>query len=177
LPYAAVGLISIAANIILSRCCFACRETRWPVIFSVVAVAINIVLSLLWLPLLGGRGLLLANAVSQAFQTVALAVLVWRLMRGFDLVPLLQSFAKVGLASIGMIFALHYIGTLGPVHAVTLQARAWYLLGELVIGAFAFLAIALAVRAEELSLMISLVLQKFASNTPSAPENRGAPLA
>ncbi len=177
LPFAAVGLISIAANIILSRCCFACRETRWPVVFSVVAVAVNIALSVLWLPWLGAKGLLLANATSQALQTVALAVLVWRLMRGFDLWPLVRSFSKVGLASVGMVFALHFISTLGPVHETTLQARAWYLLGELVIGAFAFLAIALAVRVEELSLVISLVVQKFASNTPSAPENRGAPLA
>ncbi len=176
LPYASFGLVSQAANIILSRCCFACRETRLPVVISIVAVIVNVLLSLLWLPTLGAKGLLLANASSQALQTLALAVIVWRLVHGFDVVPLLQSFAKVALASVGMVFALHYIGSLGPMQATSLAGRAWYLIGELAIGAFAFFAVALALRAEELSLVFNLVLQKFASHTPSAPEDHGAPV-
>ncbi len=177
LPFAAIGLVCIAANIILSRCCFACRETRWPVAISIVSVIFNIVLSLLWLPKFGAKGLLLANASSQGLQTLALAALVWRLVRGFDVGPLARSFFKIVLASLGMVFALHFLQTLGPVHATTLLERSWYLLGELVIGAFAFLAVALAIRVEELHLVIGLVVQKFASNTPSAPEDRGAPIA
>ena len=36
LPYASVGLIALGANVVLTRCCFACRETLWPVTISVV---------------------------------------------------------------------------------------------------------------------------------------------
>ena len=30
LPFAAVGLVALAANVVLTRCCFACRETAMP---------------------------------------------------------------------------------------------------------------------------------------------------
>ncbi len=56
-------LIALGANVVLTRCCFACRETLWPVTISVVTVVVNVLLSLVWLPSLGARGLLLANSV------------------------------------------------------------------------------------------------------------------
>src|SRR5581483_11189877 len=60
LPFAAVGLVALAANVVLTRCAFACKETSWPVTISVITVALNVFLSVTWLPTLGARGLLLA---------------------------------------------------------------------------------------------------------------------
>ncbi|MBV8154587.1 MAG: murein biosynthesis integral membrane protein MurJ, partial [Candidatus Eremiobacteraeota bacterium] len=72
LPYAAIGLIALASNVVLTRCCFACKETIWPVAISVVTVMVNVLLSIVWLPTLGARGLLLANSLSQTMQAVLL---------------------------------------------------------------------------------------------------------
>jgi putative peptidoglycan lipid II flippase len=68
LPYAAVGLVALAANVVLTRCAFACKETAWTVAISVFTVVVNVLLSVLWLPWLGARGLLLANSLSQTMQ-------------------------------------------------------------------------------------------------------------
>ena len=62
LPFAAIGLVALAANVVLTRCCFACRETALPVAISVITVLLNVLLSMVWLPTLGRRGCFLPTA-------------------------------------------------------------------------------------------------------------------
>jgi putative peptidoglycan lipid II flippase len=177
LPYAAFGLVPMAANVILTRVCFACSETRWPVAISCLAVALNIVLSVVWLPALGAAGLLLANAVSQASQTALLAFIVWRLLNGLDIVALGRSVGATVLCSFAMVAALEWIASLGAPPARTFAGRAWALAGELGIGAAVFLAAARILRVEELELTVGALWRKFATRLLSAPENTGAPIA
>jgi len=82
LPYAAVGLVALAANVVLTRCLYACGEVRTAIVISVATVALNVILSVLWKGPLGPRGLLLANAVSQTLQTVAYVIVAARLLGG-----------------------------------------------------------------------------------------------
>ncbi len=81
LPYAAIGLVALAANVVLTRCAFACKEVGWTVAISIFTVVVNVLLSILWLPSLGARGLLLANSLSQSMQAVMLLVLVRRIVQ------------------------------------------------------------------------------------------------
>jgi putative peptidoglycan lipid II flippase len=177
LPYAAFGLVPMAANVILTRVCFACAEMRWPVVISCLAVAINVVLSVIWLPSLAARGLLLANAVSQGAQTILLLVVAWRLLGGLNVKALARSFGATALCSIAMVMALEWIASLGAPPAQSFAGRAWALAGELAIGAAVFLAVARLVRAEELELTIGALWRKFAARVPSAAENTDAPIA
>ncbi len=84
LPYAAIGLVGTAAGIVLTRCCFACQQTRWPVAISIFTVLLNVTMCVIWLPTLGARGLLLANSVSQCAQAAMLLLLVHHLVGSFD---------------------------------------------------------------------------------------------
>ncbi len=177
LPYAAVGLLALAANVVLTRCCFACNETGWTVAISVFTVVVNVLLSLLWLQPLGARGLLLANSVSQTMQAVMLFVLVWRLIGGFDWKRLLLSVGRVVVASIAMVLALHWIAALGVHPDPTLASRAWYLTGQIVIGGAVFIAASKLLGAEELEVALRAILAKFERNIISPPENRDAPIA
>jgi putative peptidoglycan lipid II flippase len=161
LPYAAIGLIATAANVVLTRCCFACKETRWTVGISVLTVALNVLLSLCWLPSLGARGLLLANSLSQSVQALLLFVLVWRLVHGLDWKTLAQSAARIMLCAACMVAALHWIAALGAVPQATFESRAWYLLGQLAIGALVFIGSAMIVRVEEIRLAVRMVLEKY----------------
>ena len=113
LPYAAAALPGIAASIVLARCLFACRQTAWPVGISVCTVILNVILSITWLPTLGARGLLLANAVSQTLQMIALLLLVARLVAHVDWRGLLSSALKVGACAFAMVVALDWISSLG----------------------------------------------------------------
>jgi len=177
LPFSAVGLIALAANIVLTRCCFACKETSWTVAISVFSVMINVLLSVIWLPTLGAIGLLLANSLSQSIQALCLFVLVWRLVHGIEWKPLVWSLLKIAVCSAVMYATLHWIQALGATPPDSFLARAWYLFGQLAIGGLAFIAAARLLNVEELSLSTQMIIQKFQRNILSPPENREAPIA
>ncbi len=177
LPYAAIGLVALAANIVLTRCCFACKETMWPVAISVVTVLLNVLLSLVWLPSLGARGLLLANSTSQTVQAILLLVLTARLVAGIDWGALLLSAGKVVLSSLAMLATLNWIAALGVTPEATLASRAWFLFGQIAIGGLAFVAVARMLGVEELDLAWRTIVAKFERNLVSPPENREAPIA
>ncbi len=177
LPYAAIGLIALAANVVLTRCCFACKETGIPVAISIITVVLNVLLSMLWLTSLGGRGLLLANSVSQAFQTVLLLALVARLVRGIDWGALVVSVLKIAVASFAMYAALGWIRALGVQVDATLASRFWYLFGQIAIGGAVFIAVARVLGVEELDLAWKTIVAKFEKHIIAPPENRDAPIA
>jgi putative peptidoglycan lipid II flippase len=177
LPYAAVGLVALAANVVLTRCCFACRNTAMPVAISVITVLVNVLLSLLWLPSLGARGLLLANSLSQSLQAVLLLWLVARLVHGIDWGALGVSAAKILLSSVAMYASLGWIAALGVHPEPTFASRAWYLFGQIAIGGAVFIAVARLVDVEELSLAWHAIVAKFEKNVIAPSENRETPIA
>jgi putative peptidoglycan lipid II flippase len=162
LPYAAVGLIALAANVILTRYLFATGSVRATVAIAVATVVVNVLLSLLWLPSLGARGLLLANAVSQTLQTAALATLAWRLLGGFDLRGIAVSALKVVGCSIVMAVALGLVQEFRTPPGPAFLARATNLVEHLLLGGVLFLALARIVDSEELDLAIDVVFRRTA---------------
>lgn len=177
LPYAAIGLVALAANVVLTRCCFACRETLWPVTISVVTVVVNVLLSLVWLPTLGARGLLLANSLSQTMQALLLLFVTARLVAGIDWGALILSSGKILLSSVAMLAALGWIGALGVTPEATLASRGWFLFGQIAIGGTVFIAVARMLGVEEVDLAWRTIVAKFERNLVSPPENRDAPIA
>ncbi len=177
LPYAAVGLVALAANVVLTRCCFACKETGIPVAISIITVVLNVLLSMLWLPSLGGRGLLLANSISQMFQAVLLLALVARLVRGIDWGALASSVFKIAVASFAMYAALQWIRALGVHVEDNFASRFWYLFGQITIGGAVFVAVARVLDVEELDLAWKTIVAKFEKHIIPPPENRDAPIA
>ena len=160
LPYAAVGLVALAGNVILTRYLFACNAVRATIAISVATVAVNVLLSVLWLPSLGARGLLLANAVSQTLQTFALAAVVWHLLGGFDLRGILLSAFKVLSCSAAMGVALAVVQIYRAPPAPTFIARATNLTEHLLFGGFLFLVLARIVDSEELDLAIDILFRR-----------------
>jgi putative peptidoglycan lipid II flippase len=177
LPFAAVGLVALAANVVLSRCCFACNEARATVVISVISVVLNVALSIYWLPTLGARGLLLANSVSQSLQSFALFVLVWRFLHGFDWKTLVRSAAGTIAASLAMVAALLWIESWGMHPAPALAFQASYLGGQLIIGALVYVAVAHLIGLEELSMASRYIMEKYRTQQLSPPENRNVPIA
>lgn len=160
LPYAAVGLVAIAANVVLTRYLFATGHVRTPITVAVATVVLNVLLSLLWLPHLGARGLLLANAVSQTLQMGALATLVWRALGGFDIRAIGQSFFKVAACSAAMGLALAVVQIYRAPPELSLISRATNLTEHLLFGAALFLALARIIDSEELRLATDLLLRR-----------------
>jgi putative peptidoglycan lipid II flippase len=169
LPYAAVGLVALAGNVILTRYLFACNAVRATIAISVATVVVNVLLSIVWLPSLGARGLLLANAVSQSLQTAALAMVVWRLLGGFDLRGISLSFFKVLCCSAAMGIALAVVQIYRVPPDPTFIARATNLVEHLLFGGFLFLALARIVDSEELDLAIDVLFRRKARELVPLP--------
>jgi putative peptidoglycan lipid II flippase len=176
MPFSAIGLVALSANVVLTRCCFACQETRFPVAISILTVITNILLSLLWLPTLGARGLLLANSLSQTMQAIMLLVLVTRLVGTFDWKPLRSSALRVTVASLAMYAALSWIHTLAAKPESSFIWRASFLFGQIAIGGAVFVAMARILRLEELDMAWRAIVMKFERNLQSAPDNSEAPI-
>jgi len=66
---------------------------------------------------------------------------------------------------------------LGVRPEANLASRAWFLFGQLAIGGLCFIATARLLNVSELAFAVQLIVQKFARNVPSPPENREAPIA
>lgn len=177
LPFSAVGLFAVASNIVLMRCLFACRNTSWPIVGSVATVVLNVALSILWLPTLGARGLLLANSLSQTAQMVFLLVLVDRHVAQLEWRVLISSAVRVGASALAMLFALDVVVSLGMHPNASLGSRVFALLGDLVTGGVVFLAASRVLGVEELSLAWRAILDRFERNLIPPPESREAPIA
>jgi putative peptidoglycan lipid II flippase len=160
LPFAAAGLVALAANVVLTRCTFACGEVRKPIAIAVLTVLVNIVLSILWLPSLGARGLLLANTVSQSLQMIALATIAWKLLGGFDLLTIVQSLLKVCGCSAIMYSALILVQAFEPPAAASTFGHAVTLGEHLLFGAAIFLGLARLVDSDELHLAFDLLVRR-----------------
>jgi len=106
-----------------------------------------------------------------------LFALVWRLVHGLDWKTILGSAVRIGICSLAMMWALHWIASLGAHVEPSFAARAWYLAGQLAIGSLVFVGSAWLLGVEELAIAVRLILQKFEGRVPSPPENREAPIA
>lgn len=177
LPYAAAALPGIAASIVLMRCLFACRQAAWPMGSIVCTVILNVILSMTWLPALGARGLLLANAVSQTLLMIALLLLVARLVARVDWGGLLSSALKIGACALVMVVALDWLSSLGVAPQTALAVRACFLFAQIAVGALVFLAVARALALDEFSLAWHAILARFERNLLPAPEAGEAPIA
>ena len=144
----------------LTRCLYACGAVKTAIVISVFTVTLNVVLSLAWLPSLGARGLLLANATSQTLQTLAFMAAAQRALGGFDLRPIAITLLKVGACSLVMAFALAAVQVGRPPPAPNTVARITSLGEHLLFGAFVFLALARLVDSAELQLATDLLLRR-----------------
>ena len=72
--YYSIGIIGVGVTGLLSKVFFAMHDTKTPVIISVVAVVINIILNLILTPFMGHNGLALGTSIAAIFSAVALMV-------------------------------------------------------------------------------------------------------
>ncbi|MDE2573229.1 MAG: murein biosynthesis integral membrane protein MurJ, partial [bacterium] len=176
LPFAAVGLVALCTNIVLTRCAFACQQTRWPVIFAVATVLLNVALSILWLPTLGARGLLLANSVSQTVQAIAMMYLIRSLIDGLRLRRVMLPMLRVTGAALVMAGALVWIQHLHTHLEASVWGRIDYLAGQLIIGGLVFAGVAILMRTPEVELAFNLIKEKIQAGVPSPGESNNAPI-
>ncbi len=163
LLFYSVGLVGQAAIIILSRGFYSVQDTRTPVKISLFTVLVNLCLSLVLIRVLQHAGLALASSLASLTGTVLLmiclekkvAALKWSGLGKFILSVLAAS-GVMAAASYGVdaVLAGHFArsGTLG------LAVRVG---SAIATGVVAFIAAAIALRIEEIHLLLNYCRDAF----------------
>lgn len=100
LQYLIVSIFAQATIPLLTRAFYARQDTKTPVIFSIVGMAINIVLALYLAPKMGVSGLALAFSIASIIQlALLLGVLHWQL-DGFNDLQVIHSVARIVIATV-----------------------------------------------------------------------------
>jgi putative peptidoglycan lipid II flippase len=102
LAFYAPGLVGYSAVKIAVPSFYSLRDSRTPVIVSAVTVALNVVLNVALVRVIGFTGLALGTAVSAIFNASTLLWLLRSRLGGLDEDRVLSSFTRIGAASLAM---------------------------------------------------------------------------
>ncbi|NLO89885.1 MAG: murein biosynthesis integral membrane protein MurJ [Clostridia bacterium] len=155
LAYFTLGMYGWSANMVIIRAYYAVKDTKPPVFAGVIAIIVNILLSYLFLPFLGHRGLPLANSIAVTVQTALLMILITKHLPDMEFSSMGKTFAKALAASMLMGAGVYLIAS-----EITFPA---YAETAICIGAGVILYILAAYifRIEEISVIGELAARKF----------------
>lgn len=108
--YYSIGMLGFALRDILSRAFYSLQDTKTPMIYSVIAIAMNIILNLILSKYMGLGGLALSTSISSIFCTVLLFNSFRKKIGLFDMRNITISFIRILCTSLvmGVIAKLSY---------------------------------------------------------------------
>ncbi len=153
----AIGLFGFSTFQLLLRASYAMQDSRTPALVNLVAVALHLVVNLVFFSVLGlgVAGLALGHAVAYVFASVAMILLMRRRLGGIDGRRILASLWRVvaaGLLTAGTAWLVaegfeRWLGT------ASLGAQAIQVLSAVAAGLVVFIASAAALRIEEVDMV------------------------
>jgi putative peptidoglycan lipid II flippase len=155
LLFFAIGLVGHIVVHVLTRAFYAMQDTRTPVAWAIVAVAINVPLMATLVGPMGVEGLALALSIASVIEVIGLLWFLRRRLESVEEAAILRSVGRAGVAALAA--ALLMLGGLTVVEgslAGLLDNAIGRLLALLVLsaaGAAIFLLVAAALRAPELA--------------------------
>jgi putative peptidoglycan lipid II flippase len=121
LQFYALGLFAHATVEIVTRAYYALHDTSTPVVIGVLAMAANIVLSLILVRPMGYAGLALANSLATIAEMSALIVIMRRRLGGIEGKTMALSMGRIAVGSVGMGWAAWEVARLLAPRGVLIQ--------------------------------------------------------
>ncbi len=164
LLYFAIGLVGHIVVHVLTRAFYAMQDTRTPVAWAIIAVAVNVPLMAVLVGPMGVEGLALALSVSSILEVIGLLWFLRRRLESMEEAAILRSVARAGIAALAaallMLGGLTVVtGSLGGL----LDNAIGRLLALLVLsaaGGAIFLLVAAALRAPELDQLRGILSRR-----------------
>jgi len=163
LAFYALGLLGHAGVEIIARAFYALHDTWTPVWVGGLAMALNILLSLVLMASFAAAelppygGLALANSIATLLEMGGLSILIRRRLGGLGEQSLVRSIARNGLAAVAMAAALLvWLRVFSPAPPLVTGG------GGVLLGAAVYIAVALALGAQELRVVTRLLLKRVA---------------
>jgi putative peptidoglycan lipid II flippase len=167
----APGLLAYSAVKIASPTFYALRDSRTPVVVSVVSVLANLGINLVLVRHFGFRGLAAGTAVAATFNAGCLLWLLRRRLSGMEEGRIVITFTKILAASVVM-GAIAYATVqllAAALPGASTGARAIHVFAGIGAGVLALMATAKALRMEEFNQALALVLRR----SPISAESEG----
>jgi putative peptidoglycan lipid II flippase len=164
LVFFAIGLVGHIVVHVLTRAFYAMQDTRTPVLWAIIAVAINVPLMIWLVGPMGVEGLALALSISAVLEVIGL---LWALHRRIDSVEEADVVRSAGRSAVAAVAAgLLMLGGLTVVRDVLPDALVGGLSRLLVVailttaGGIIYVLVASALRAPEIGLLRSLLARR-----------------
>jgi putative peptidoglycan lipid II flippase len=162
LTFYALGLFAYSSVKIMVPVFYALDQTRYPVMGSFLAMAVNLLAVLLTIDLLQHRSLAFAVSCSMAVNFLFLGVVLYRKLGGYSLPYLLSGLAKVVLASLLMGVGLFFSQSLLAGFAPASLAADMFVLGvQMAAAALLYGLVLYALGLEELRLLVERIRQRL----------------
>jgi putative peptidoglycan lipid II flippase len=170
LMFYAPGLLGYSAVKIASPTFYSLRDSRTPVIVSVISVLVNLALNLTLVRVMGFRGLALGTAIAAIINAITLLVLLRRRIGGLDGRRLAAALTKIAIASGAMGIAVHIAsGWLAEVlPGRELPWKMVHVFTAIGIGVLVLAAAARVLRISEFDEAFSRVLRRLRPTPPPA---------
>jgi putative peptidoglycan lipid II flippase len=152
----ALGLIGHSGVEILARAFYALHDTKTPVLLGILALTLNLIISLAVINVLGVVGLALANTIAITTEMVLLIVVIRRRLGGLDDRRVALSALKTTAAAVLMGLAVW--GFLAVTASASVVVRAF---GGMMVGAGVFFVAAWLLRSEELHAVVGMVRRRL----------------
>ncbi|MDX9849530.1 MAG: murein biosynthesis integral membrane protein MurJ [Anaerolineaceae bacterium] len=156
-----VGLVGHSAVEILSRAFYAMKDTKTPVVVGVIAMSINIMLSILlgslflrigWLAI---GGLALANSIATGLESIVLLIILRKRMNGLEGRKIFILLVKVTVAVSLMGIAIGWL-----VNSVALSDGVTLVIGA-ILGGGLYAGLLLALRVEDFTVLVKYFMRKL----------------
>ncbi|MGI5891408.1 MAG: murein biosynthesis integral membrane protein MurJ [Bacillota bacterium] len=161
LLFFSIGLLPVAANMILTRAYYAVNDVKTPVIMGLVSIGVNVAASFVLTPYLQHGGLALANSIAAFVNTVLLYYVLRKKLSYLSTHKLMKSMAKVLLAAIimgGIVWlVMHFSAGLGE-RDLILAARVGL---SMIIGAVCYWILAKIFKVEEVTDFSQMIRKKL----------------
>ena len=159
LLFYAIGLFAHAAIEILSRAFYALGDTRTPVMYAVVAVVANLILSAALVGPLEIKGLALAISLATVIEVTLLFAALRLRLEGLDLRALARSLFQTLLAALLMVEAVGFYLVLlheaGHLDTNRLLDSTLAVAGATLLGGLVYVVVARALGSEEVETLLS----------------------
>jgi putative peptidoglycan lipid II flippase len=168
MQFYAVGLLGLAASIVLTRCFFATRDARTPVIVASAVMVLNVACSALLVRPFGINGLASANSLSSLTEAIVLVAILRTRIGSVDGELIGSSVARIGAAAAAMAICAwsanailwHAAGTIWQ-HTATLAV-------DIVVGGAVFFVVGTLLRVRELATLVAMAAEYVGRRAQSA---------
>lgn len=162
LLFYSLGIWCIVGVRVITASFYSMQDTKTPVKVAIIALATNVILSIILMTPLKHAGLALANSIASAVNFIILFFFLRKKLKRVDRRGILHSFAKTVFAAsiMGLIGGMLLQGELWHIYGNTLN-KALYLGGTIALCTVIYFCLSYLLRSEEAAYVVSMLKQRL----------------